>query len=123
MEVRMIRSTVRAGRRSREVASHLFRIGQIVRMKSRFGVSPTTAEFYRITGTLPPRDNSPQYRIRNDGERHERVATEDDLELAADPGGVSGRPLVERMFRNGQGTEAQQQRAPEAETGEGPTQR
>lgn len=75
----------RARRRSPEAASHLFRVGQIVRIKSRLGASPKTAEFYRVTGTLPPRDNSLQYRIRNDGERHERVATEDSLEPVSEP--------------------------------------
>jgi hypothetical protein len=39
-----------------------------------------TAEMFRITATLPPRDNSPQYRMRNDEERYERVTTEDNLE-------------------------------------------
>jgi hypothetical protein len=39
-----------------------------------------TAEVFRITATLPARDNSPQYRMRNDEERHERVTTEDNLE-------------------------------------------
>ena len=120
MEVRTIRSPVRAGRRPPEAASHLFGIGQIVRMKSRFGVSPKTAEFYRVTGTLPPRDSSPQYRIRNDDERHERVATEDSLEPAGTPSAGSGPTLIERTFGHGQGTEAQQSRAPQAEAGEGP---
>lgn len=49
-------------------------------MKNSFGLSPQTAETYRVTGMLPVRDNSPQYRIRNDEERHERVTTEDTLE-------------------------------------------
>ncbi|MET0941324.1 MAG: hypothetical protein ABWY13_08175 [Mesorhizobium sp.] len=61
-------------------AAHRFAIGQSVWLKNRFGMSPRTAETYRITGTLPARDNSPQYRIRNDDERHERVETEDSLE-------------------------------------------
>lgn len=50
----------------------------------RFGQSPKTPDFYRVTGTLPARENSPQYRIRNDEERHERIASQDDLE-AVDP--------------------------------------
>jgi hypothetical protein len=60
--------------------AHRFVIGQSVRLKSGFGVSPTMAETYHITGTLPARNNSPQYRVRNDDERHERVITEDSLE-------------------------------------------
>ena len=59
---------------------HRFAIGQTVRLQSSFGMSLRTAELYRITGTLPSRDNSPQYRIRSDQERHERVTTEDSLE-------------------------------------------
>lgn len=58
-----------------------FTIGQAVRMSKRFHLSPSTAEIYRITAILPAsEDNSPQYRIRNDDERHERVTTEDSLE-------------------------------------------
>jgi hypothetical protein len=59
---------------------HRFAIGQTVRLQSSFGMSVRTAELYRVTGTLPSRDNSPQYRIRSDQERHERVTTEDSLE-------------------------------------------
>jgi len=62
------------------MSEHRFTIGQSVRLKGRIGLSPRTAETYRITGKLPARDNSPQYRIRNDEERHERVMTEDSLE-------------------------------------------
>lgn len=96
-----------ARRRSPEAVAHLFSVGQMVRMKSRFGVSPKTAEFYRIIGTLPPRDNSPQYRIRSDDERHERVATQDTLEDAGFPPSGKSTTLLERTFGNGQGTKAQ----------------
>ncbi|WP_246226130.1 hypothetical protein [Chelativorans xinjiangense] len=64
----------------KNMSSHRFAIGQYVRMRNRFGHSPDTAKIYRITATLPSRDNSPQYRIRNDDERHERMTTEDNLE-------------------------------------------
>jgi hypothetical protein len=72
------------------MADHRFAIGQPVRLKSRFPMATKTAGTYRITGTLPAKDNSPQYRIRNDGERHERVATEDSLEAIESPhqGGI-----------------------------------
>ncbi len=63
-------------------AIHAFQIGQTVRLKSRFGVPPSAAESFLITGRLPERNNSPQYRIRSEAERHDRVLTEDDLELA-----------------------------------------
>jgi len=62
------------------MTAHRFIVGQSVRLRTKFGLSPATAEVYRITGRLPERNNSPQYRIRSDAERHERVATEDDLE-------------------------------------------
>ena len=65
---------------SQKLPVHRFAIGQTVRLQSSFGMSLRTAELYRITGTLPSRDNSPQYRIRSDQERHERVTTEDSLE-------------------------------------------
>jgi|EndMetStandDraft_8_1072994.scaffolds.fasta_scaffold75031_3 hypothetical protein len=60
--------------------AHRFAIGQSVRLRGRFGMPLDTAEMFRITATLPPRDNSPQYRMRNDEERYERVTTEDNLE-------------------------------------------
>ena len=49
-----------------------------------------TAEVFRITATLPARDNSPQYRMRNDEERHERVTTEDNLEEVEMPAAKAG---------------------------------
>lgn len=61
-------------------SSHRFAVGQSVRLNSRFGVSPTAAEFYRVTATLPARDNALQYRIRSDEERYDRVTTEDSLD-------------------------------------------
>ncbi|TIP77512.1 MAG: hypothetical protein E5X63_39880, partial [Mesorhizobium sp.] len=64
----------------REAARHLFSIGQSVRLKGGFGTSPKRGDVYRITATLPPRDNSFQYRVRHDDERHERVTTQDCLE-------------------------------------------
>jgi hypothetical protein len=66
------------------MAAHLYSVGQEVRLKSRAGMSPTAAESYRVTARLPAVQNSLQYRIRSDEERHERVTTEDSLELAAD---------------------------------------
>ena len=109
-------------RRLPEVATHLFRVGQTVRMKRRFGVSPTAAELFRIMATLPARDNSPQYRIRSDEERHERVATEDSLEPVGESSTPEDATLIGRTFGNGQGTEAQQSRASKADAGEGPAQ-
>jgi len=64
-----------------EAEAHRFSVGQIVRMKGRLGIIPMTDDIFRITGTLPARDNILQYRVRNDGESYERVAAEDNLEL------------------------------------------
>lgn len=103
----------------REAETHLFAIGQTVRLRSGFGTFTKTAEIYHITGTLPPRGNSPQYRIRNDDERHERVTTQDSLEpVQISPAGEEAT-LIERTFGHGQGAETQQSRDQEAEAGEG----
>ncbi len=72
-----------------EGAVHQFSVGQIVRMRSRSGVFPKTDEVFRITRTLPARDNLLQYRLRSDAENYERVATEDNLEL------VGSEPVTE----------------------------
>lgn len=88
----------RAHRSRTEVPTHLFAVGQQVRLKAGIGRPAQPTEVYLITGTLPPRGNSPQYRIRNDEERHDRVTTQDDLELViASPAGPS---LIERTFGN-----------------------
>ncbi|PWJ78349.1 hypothetical protein C7441_11614 [Pseudaminobacter salicylatoxidans] len=63
------------------MALHRFAIGQSVHLKNGFNRSDAAGGVYRITAILPERNNSPQYRIRSDGERHERVTTEDTLEL------------------------------------------
>ena len=41
-----------------EAATHLFAVGQAVRLRSGFGSLPKTAEIYRVTGTLPARGDS-----------------------------------------------------------------
>jgi hypothetical protein len=64
-----------------DATMHRFEVGQLVRLKAGFMTSATnSADIYRITGRLPPKGNSPQYRIRNDDERHERMTTQDNLE-------------------------------------------
>jgi hypothetical protein len=108
-----------ARRIRREAATHLFTIGQVVRLKSGFGMVSHAADIYHITSTLPPRGDSPQYRIRNDDERHERVVTQDSLEPAGISQSGDGETLIERTFGHGQGTETQQPRDQEAEAGKG----
>ncbi|WP_082143936.1 hypothetical protein [Nitratireductor soli] len=102
----------------REASTHSFAIGQSVRLKSGFG--RMLADIYQITGTLPPSGNSPQYRIRNDEERHERVTTQDNLEPVSIS--QSGSSLIERTFGHGQGTETKQSRDQKAEAGKGTAQ-
>lgn len=95
-------------------ATHILAVGQAVRLRGNFGTFPKTAEIYRITGTLPPRGNSPQYRIRNDEERHERVTTQDSLEAVRLSQFDEGATLIEKTFGHARGTEAQQSRDQEA---------
>ena len=114
------RRTTRPTRR--DAPTHLFSVGQVVRLKGGFGKPTQTADIYHITGTLPPRGDSLQYRIRNDDERHERVATQDSLEPVDMSRPGEGETLIERTFGLGQGTDAKQSRNQEAEAGEGSAQ-
>lgn len=93
-----------APRRSLE---YLFSVGQAVRLKAGFGLPRRAGEVYRITATLPLRDSAPQYRIRSEGEPHERVTTEDNLELVVASTGDSASALIERTFGHGQGKATQ----------------
>ncbi|WP_430702186.1 hypothetical protein [Mesorhizobium captivum] len=81
--------------------ARLFEIGQAVRLKGGVGVGPKTGEIYRITRTLPPRGNSPQYRIRSESEPHERVVTEDRLEPVDTLLPGDDIALIERTFGHG----------------------
>ncbi len=74
-------------------STHRFGIGQMVTMKGRYALAINPADLFRITATLPVRDNSPQYRIRNEHESHERVATEDSLDLVPE-GSAEGDQAV-----------------------------
>ena len=38
----------------RRISTHLFALGQAVRLRSSLGRFPKTAEIYHITGKLPP---------------------------------------------------------------------
>jgi hypothetical protein len=82
----------------RQAATHRFAVGQTVLLRSGFGKFPRNAEIYRITATLPPVGDSPQYRIRNDDQLHDRVTTEDGLEpVTLSPAGEAAT-LIERTF-------------------------
>ena len=60
---------------------HRFTVGQAVRLTNLKALSPKAASTYTIQASLPPRDNSPQYRLYNEEFNQERVAMESDLEL------------------------------------------
>jgi len=94
----------------------LFGVGQAVRLKGDFRTPAKIADVYHVTATLPPRENSPQYRIRSDAEPHERVVTEDRLEPAA-LASDAGLRLIDRTFGHGQRTETLQPRGQETEAG------
>jgi len=98
----------------REAATHLFAVGQAVRLRSGFRGPFRFTGIYHITGTLPPTGDSPQYRIRSDDEPYERVTTQESLQAALLSTDGSAT-LVEGTF--GQGTETQQSRDPEAGAG------
>jgi hypothetical protein len=52
----------------REAVTHLYAIGQLVRVRSSFDTFPKTDDIYHVTGTLPLQGDSPQYRIRKENE-------------------------------------------------------
>jgi hypothetical protein len=92
----------------RDTAKHLFTVGQAVWMKEGLGKSAIRfRNTYRITGTLPPRGNVLQYRIRNDDEPHERVMTEDRLEPVRISSADNGATLMERTFGQSHGAKTQ----------------
>jgi hypothetical protein len=63
-----------------QMREHRFSIGQSVRLPNRLGMLKTNDLVFTVTGKMPAKDRSPQYRIRSEEERHERVVTEDMLE-------------------------------------------
>jgi hypothetical protein len=86
--------------------AHLLCVGQSVRLKSATGKSISPRQVYRITGTMPAFSGSPQYRIRNADEHHERVAMQDELEPIETVGTGTQATLMERTFGHGKGTKA-----------------
>ena len=81
----------------REVATHRYAVGQTVSLRNGFMPVSKTSDIYEVVTRLPPVGNAPQYRIRNPGESHERVVTEDQI-AAVDTAG--GSRLIERTFRS-----------------------
>lgn len=82
-----------------DTPTHLHAVGLAVRLSGGFMQrSQAAVGTYHITGTLPLRGELPQYRIRSDDERHEQVATQDNLEPVNSPSGGEGATLIERTF-------------------------
>jgi len=97
------------------VETHLFSVGQAVRLKGRLWGS---GNVYLVTAKLPPIGDSPQYRIRSEAEKFERVATQSNLELVSASEGDEATTLLEKSFGtrptadHPQGEEAGESRAP-----------
>lgn len=87
-------------KRHAETRSHIYAVGQSVRFRYRMDRPPRSVEDFRITRTLPPVGGLFQYCIRNEAEPHERVATEDRLELLP-PSGGARESLADRVFGGG----------------------
>jgi hypothetical protein len=66
-----------------QMREHRFSIGQSVRLPNRLGMLKTNELVFTVTAKMPAKDRSPQYRIRSEEERHERVVTEDMLQAVA----------------------------------------
>lgn len=87
-----------------DTASHLFIVGQSVRLKPEFmtpaSKSPASKSsgIYRITRALPAEGNLLQYRIRNEEEPHERVANQDSLEAVDTPQSESDSAFIKGTF-------------------------
>ena len=105
----------------REEATHLFAVGQAVRLKRGFNRAYSPSDTYQVTATLPPQGGYLQYRIRNDKERHERVVTQNSLEPVAAFSPGSDATLMERTFDHGQGTKTQQSRDQKTQTAKNTT--
>jgi hypothetical protein len=65
-----------------QTTPHAFAIGQAVHLKGDFLQRSPKLAVYQIVGRLPPLGEIPQYRIRSEGEPHDRIATQDRLEAA-----------------------------------------
>lgn len=78
--------------------THIYAVGQAVRVSGIFIQRIPTASVFHITGKLPSTGIFPQYRIRNEAERYERVVTQDKLEPVTAPFQLAEGTLIERTF-------------------------
>ncbi|MHA7775866.1 hypothetical protein [Roseibium sp. M-1] len=79
-------------------ATHLFEVGQSVRLKNGLGGKNMSVETYRITSKVPVSGGFPQYRIRCENEPYERVAAQDLLEPVGGGASDPNRSLIEKTF-------------------------
>jgi len=63
-------------------SAHRFSLGQEVRLTGGFR---TSGNVYVVTAILPPIEGSPQYHIRNEAEKFERMAAQANLEPVSAP--------------------------------------
>jgi len=63
------------------MTSHVYSIGQKVSFDRRIGTYLKRAGVFTITKLLPPSGVELQYRVKSDGEAHERVASEHELHV------------------------------------------
>lgn len=82
--------------KNRNSSTHMFSVGQNVLIKGKTAIAEN--ETYRITATLPPRGSSPQYRVQNQFEHHERVVTQELIEPAGVSQASEHDTLVEQTF-------------------------
>lgn len=59
---------------------HIYSIGQHVSFDKQVGTYLKRAGVFTVTKLLPPLGAELQYRIKSEGEAHERVATEHELQ-------------------------------------------
>lgn len=62
------------------MTSHIYSVGQHVSFDKRIGTYLKRAGIFTITKLLPPLGAELQYRIKSEGEAHERVASEHELQ-------------------------------------------
>jgi|ERR1700722_18869242 hypothetical protein len=78
-----------------DAETHLYANGQSVRLKNGY---MSVGNVYRIIASLPPNGDTPQYRIRNEAEKFERMALQSDLEAIATTPPVKGETSTESIF-------------------------
>lgn len=82
----------------RDLDTHRFAIGQVVKLKGGFGQPVLLPGVFRVTGLLPATEGQPQYRVRNDEERHERVAIQANIAPAGTHDTPATGTIVEGIY-------------------------